>query len=137
MKRTQTLNSFPVPPTVVVQDSQTEMAFPHSSVGKESACNTGDLGSIPGLGKCPGEGNGYLVQYACLENPMDRGAWQAWGPKELDTNQQLLFSLSAGEEHLYLFFKSISLLALDAILNTFSIPKILRTYPALNLSTFQ
>ena len=53
------------------------MAFPHSSVGKESACNTGDLGSIPGLGKCPGEGNGYLVQYSCLENPMDRGAWRA------------------------------------------------------------
>ena len=45
--------------------------------GKESFCNAGDLGSIPGLGRCPGEGNGYPLQYSCLENPMDRGAWQA------------------------------------------------------------
>ena len=42
-----------------------------------SACNAGDLGSIPGLGKSPGEGNSNLLQYSCLENPMDRGAWQA------------------------------------------------------------
>ena len=53
------------------------MGFPHSSVGKESACNTGDLGSIPGLGRSPGEGNGNPLQYSCLENPMDRGAWRA------------------------------------------------------------
>ena len=52
-------------------------SFPHSSVGKESACNTGHLGLIPGLGRSPGEGNGYPLQYSCLENPMDRGAWQA------------------------------------------------------------
>ena len=51
--------------------------FPHSSVGKESACNAGDLGSIPGLGRSPGEGNGNPRQYSCLENPMDRGAWWA------------------------------------------------------------
>ena len=51
--------------------------FPHSSVGKESACNTGDLGSIPGSGRSPGEGNSNPLQYSCLENPMDRGAWQA------------------------------------------------------------
>jgi len=44
--------------------------------GKESACNAGDLGSIPGSGRSPGEGNGNLPQYSCLENPMDRGAWQ-------------------------------------------------------------
>ena len=50
--------------------------FPHSSVGKESACNAGDPGSIPGLGTCPGEGSGTPLQYSCLENPMDR-AWQA------------------------------------------------------------
>ena len=42
--------------------------------GKESARNAGDPGSIPGLGRSPGEGNGYLLQYSCLENPMDRGA---------------------------------------------------------------
>ena len=43
--------------------------FPHSSVGKESACNAGDLGLIPGLGRSPGEGNGNPLQYSCLENP--------------------------------------------------------------------
>ena len=44
---------------------------------KESACNGGDLGLIPGSGRSPGEGNGNPFQYSCLENPMDRGAWQA------------------------------------------------------------
>ena len=53
------------------------MGFPHSSVGKESACNAGDLGLIPGVGRSPGEGNGNPLQHSCLENPMDRGAWQA------------------------------------------------------------
>ena len=53
------------------------MGFPHSSVGKESARNAGDLGSIPGLGRSPGEGNGNPLQYSCLENPMDKGALQA------------------------------------------------------------
>ena len=41
--------------------------------GKKSACNAGDLGSIPGLGRSPGDGKGYPFQYSCLENPMDRG----------------------------------------------------------------
>ena len=50
--------------------------FHHSSVGKDSACNAGDLGLIPGLGRSSGEGNGNLLQYSHLENPMDRGAWQ-------------------------------------------------------------
>ena len=50
------------------------MDFPHSSVGKESACNAGDLGSIPGLGRPPRKGNGNPLQYSCLENLMDRGA---------------------------------------------------------------
>ena len=53
------------------------MGLPGGSVGKESTCNTGDLGLIPGLGRSPGEGNGNTLQYSCLENPMDRGAWQA------------------------------------------------------------
>ena len=52
-------------------------SFPDSSVGKEFACNAGDLSSIPGLGRSPGEGNGNPLQYSCLENPKDRGAWQA------------------------------------------------------------
>ena len=49
-------------------------------MGKQSACkagDTGDLGSVPGLGKSPGEGNGNPLQYSCLKNPMDRGAWWA------------------------------------------------------------
>ena len=49
--------------------------FPGSSVSKESACNAGDLGSIPGSGRSPGEGNVDSLQYSRLENPMDRGAW--------------------------------------------------------------
>ena len=53
--------------------------FPGDSDGKESACNVGDLGSIPGLGRSPGEGNGNPLQYSCFENPMDRGAWWATG----------------------------------------------------------
>ena len=49
----------------------------NSSVGEEYACNAGDWGSIPGSGRSPGEGNGNPLQYSCLENPTDRGAWQA------------------------------------------------------------
>ena len=62
------------------------MKFPSSSVGKESACSAGDLGSIPVLGRSPGEGNGNPLQYSCLENPMDRGAWWATvhGSQKLD-----------------------------------------------------
>ena len=53
------------------------MGFPGSSDGKESACNAVDQGSIPGLGGSPGEGNGYPLQYSCLEYPRDGGAWKA------------------------------------------------------------
>ena len=53
------------------------MGFPGDSDGKESACNTGDLGLITGLGRSPGEGNGNPLQHSCLENSMDRGAWWA------------------------------------------------------------
>ena len=56
------------------------MGFPGNSDGKDSACNVEDLGSIPGLGRSPGEGNGYPLQYSGLENSMDRGAWQAIVP---------------------------------------------------------
>ena len=49
----------------------------HGSIGKESACNAGDLGSIPGLGRCPGEGNSNPLRYSWQENPMDRRAWWA------------------------------------------------------------
>ena len=50
------------------------MDFPSGSDGKESACNGGDLGSLPGSRRSPGEENGYPLQYHCLENSMDRGA---------------------------------------------------------------
>ena len=62
--------------------------FPGSSDGKESACDIGKPGSIPGSGRSPGVGNGYPLQYSCLENPMDREAWWATlhrGHKESDT----------------------------------------------------
>ena len=49
--------------------------FPGGSDGKASAYNAGDLDLIPGSGRSPGEGNGNPLQYSCLENPMDRGAW--------------------------------------------------------------
>ena len=55
------------------------MAFPGGSAGTESACNVGDLGSIPGLGRSPGEGNGNPLQYTCLEIPLNRGDWQGTG----------------------------------------------------------
>ena len=51
--------------------------FPGRSDGKESTCNAGDLGSVPGLGRSHGEENSNPVQYSCLENSRDRGAWQA------------------------------------------------------------
>ena len=53
------------------------LGFPGGSEVKALACNVGDLGSIPGLGRSPGEENGNPLQYSCLENPMDRGAWWA------------------------------------------------------------
>ena len=52
------------------------MGFPDGSDGKDT-CNAGDLGLIPGLGRSPGEGNSYQLQYSCLENSMDRGSWRA------------------------------------------------------------
>ena len=54
-----------------------QLALPCGSKGKESACNAGDLGLIPGLGRSSREGNGNPLQYSCLENSMDREAWWA------------------------------------------------------------
>ena len=51
--------------------------FPGGSEGEESACNAEDPVSTPELGRCPGEGKGNSLQYSCLRNPMDRGAWRA------------------------------------------------------------
>ena len=57
------------------QDTEATLGFPRWLSGKESACQAGDMGSIPGLGRSPGEGNGDPLQYSCLENAMDRGVW--------------------------------------------------------------
>ena len=66
------------------------MDFPSGSVVKNLPANAGDAGSISGLGRCPGGGNGNPLQYSCLENSMDRGAWRApWGHKESDTTEWL------------------------------------------------
>ena len=72
------------------------MGFPGGSDGREYVCSAEDLGSVPGMGGSPGEGNGYPLQYSCLESAMDRGAWQAknpWGHKQLDTAEQLILLL--------------------------------------------
>ena len=53
------------------------LGFPGGSDGKESACSAGDPGLTPGSGRSPREENGYPLQFSCLENSMDRGAWQA------------------------------------------------------------
>ena len=66
--------------------------FPGGSDGKESTCNVGDPGSTPGLGRSLGEVNGNPLQYSCLENSMDKGAWRgygSWGPKESDMTEKL------------------------------------------------
>ena len=60
-----------------MQTCQSTWASLAAQIVKEAACNAGDLGSIPGLGISPGEGNDYPLQYSCLENSMDRGAGQA------------------------------------------------------------
>ena len=74
--------------------------FPGSSDGKVSACNVGDLGSIPGSGRSPGEGNNSPLQYACLENSMARRSlvgYSPWSCKELDTTEPLhWFTASLG-----------------------------------------
>ena len=64
-------------PQIKGQTSIGSQGFPGSSDGKESAWNEGNPGSIPGSGRSPGGGNDNPLQYSCLENPMDRGAWRA------------------------------------------------------------
>ena len=77
------------------------MGFPHSSVGKESACNAGDLGSLPGLGRSPGEGEGNPLQYSCLKHPMaeEPGGLQSMGSQESDTTWRLNHQTTATSAH--------------------------------------
>ena len=88
------------------------LGFPGGSAGKECACSVGDLGSIPGLGRSPGEGNSYPLQSSCLRIPMDRGAWGCcipWGLKELDRTERLsthstyMLEFAGGEMHIKCF----------------------------------
>ena len=68
------------------------LGFPGGSVGKESACSVGELGSIPGLGRSPGGGHGNPLQYSCLENPHGQrslAGYSPWGHKESDMTEQL------------------------------------------------
>ena len=78
------------------------MGFPGNSVVKNLPANAGDTGSIPGMGRSPGEGNGNPLQYSCLGNPMDRGAWRAAVHgvcKELDTTEGLNTTTTTSKPH--------------------------------------
>ena len=70
-------------------DTRLPQTFPGGSEVKASAWNAGDLGSIPGSGRSPGEGNGNPLQYSCLKNPMDGGlvGYSPWGRKKSDTTE--------------------------------------------------
>ena len=70
-------NTFLIHIKIYLMDPKKDYGFPGGSEVKASACNVGDLGSIPGSGRSPGEGNGNPLQYSCPENPMDGGAWWA------------------------------------------------------------
>ena len=85
------------------------MGFPGGSDGKESACDARDLGSIPGLGRFPGEGNGNLLQFFWLENPHGQrslAGYSPWSHKELDTTERL------STAQYYNFYCIVSLLVL-------------------------
>ena len=72
------------------------LGFPSATDGKDSACNVGDLGSIPGLERSPGGGHGNPLQYSCLGNPHGQRSlvgYSPWGCKELDMTEQLTLSL--------------------------------------------
>ena len=74
--------------------------FPGGSDGKASAYNVGDLGSIPGSGRFPGEGNGNPLLYSCLENPMDGGAWCPWVTKSRTRLSDFTFTFHFHQEAL-------------------------------------
>ena len=101
---------------VCVRERERERkGFPGGSDGKESTCSAGDLGLIPGLGRSPGKGHGDWLQYSCLENPMDSGAWHSsWYHTESDTTEQL-----STAQHSIIYIRSWHSSAKDQILNIF------------------
>ena len=84
--------------------------FPGGSDGKESACKAGDLGSVPGSGRSPGEAKGYPLQYSCLDNFMDKGAWQAIVHGVTKSQTQL------SDFHFHLLLGKKAMINLDSIL---------------------
>ena len=88
IKGTGPIFIFYTPPFI---DATSWMGFPGGSDDKESACSAGEAGLIPGSRRSPGEGNGNPLQYSCLENPRDRGAWWAtsMGCKDSDMTERL------------------------------------------------
>ena len=92
MRKYNTCEGVNPVPGILFCKFKVNVLYPCGSANKESACNVGDLGSIPGLGRSPGEGNSYPLQYSGLENSMDKGAWQATvhgDHKEWDTTERL------------------------------------------------
>ena len=77
-----------------------QLAFSGGLVGKKPTCNAGNLGSISGSGRSPGEGNGNPLQYSCLGNPMDKGAWQAAVHGVTRVRQDLVIKLPLPREQL-------------------------------------
>ena len=86
----ETVSDFILGGSKITADGDCSQSFPGGSEVKASASNAGDPGSIPGSGRSPGEGNGNSLQYSCLENPMDRGAW--WATVHEVTNSQIQLS---------------------------------------------
>ena len=92
---------LPLESSAMIQgEAWKERGCPGGSDGKESACDAGDLGSIPGLGRSSGKRNGYTFRYSCLENPHGQrslAGYSPWGCQESDTTEQLTLSLLDGE----------------------------------------
>ena len=102
------------------------VGFPGGSDGKESTCNMGDLGSVPGLGRSPGRGHGNPPPYPCLENPMDRGAWQAavqmvtqsrtrlkWLSSSSNNTQNTSYSIENCTSRVQHWFRAVCLISPD------------------------
>ena len=95
--KVKNLEYFVFPHTIVLPSYIWYMGFPGGSDDKESACNSGDPGSILGSGRSPGGGNGYPLQYSCLENSMNRWGlegYSPWGLEESDKTDWLTLLLS-------------------------------------------
>ena len=99
------------------------LGSPGGSDGKESACNVGDTSSISESGRSPGEGNGNPLQYSCLENPMDGGAWRATvhGVAESDTTEQLTHNMHLSFLHVFSWLEKNDSLSLKHCLNVLQV----------------